>query len=598
MQRTLLKLGLIWLLALVALSPAQEAALPPELPWDGKSKKFISPADDKFLTVAEKSNFEETPSYQESIDWLEALVEQSNYLTMHSIGKSSQGRDIWMIVVSSNAAVSEEDLDDSKPTVLFHAGIHSGEIDGKDAGMMFLRDVVRKHADLLQKINMLFIPVINPDGHEMISSHNRVNQRGPSKMGWRTNARNLNLNRDFSKIETPDLQALLGVFNNWPVDLYIDFHVTDGVDYQYDITFGYNVRNTYSPHMVEWLQKELTPAVYSELEDYDHIPGPLLLALDGRNPAAGVFDWTASQRFSNGYGDARHLPSILVENHSLKNYRQRVLGTYVFLKGVMEKIAKDGLELRSAVEKDKTLRPAKLPMNWQWDFKNRKPEVIKLLGVDYEMYDSPISGVKEVRWLGTKKDVEWPLHYQKAVYVVDRPRAYWIPLERSDIVEKLRIHGIEMENMSARKDVELTMYRLPNATLAEQAFEGRVRVTPGEILKETHQVDFKTGAVRVPTDQPLGDLAMLLLEPYGEDSFLQWGYFHEISQRTEYIEGYVVEPLAQKMLAADPDLKRRFDEALLDEAFAKSADARLRWFYEQSPYYDPYHNLYPIGREE
>ncbi len=576
----------------------QEAILPPQIPWDGKSKQFIRAADDKMLTPVERSDFKKTMPYEQSIEWLEGLAEASDYLTMHSIGKSSQNREIWMLVASSNAAVSSEDIDASKPTVLFHAGIHSGEIDGKDAGMMYLRDVVQKNPALLEKINMLFIPVINPDGHEMISGHNRVNQRGPDEMGWRTNARNLNLNRDFAKIETPDLRALLGVFNTWPVDLYIDFHVTDGVDYQYDITFGYNVRNTYSPNMVGWMEAELTPTVYKHLEKFDHIPGPLLLALDGRNPDAGVFDWTASQRFSNGYGDARHLPSILVENHSLKNYRQRVLGTYVFLQGVMNKMAKDGLALRAAVERDKALRPEKLPMNWQWDFQNRKPEVIKILGVDYEMYDSPISGTKEVRWLGKEKNLEWPLHYQEAVYVVSRPNAYWIPLERSDIIEKLRVHGIDIEEREGPLEVELTMYRMPDAKLATSSFEGRVRLDPGKLHEETRQVKFATGAVRVPTDQPLGTLAMLLLEPYGEDSFLQWGYFHEILQRTEYIEGYVVEPLAKKMLERDPDLKKRFEEALKDEAFAKSADARLRWFYEQSPYYDPYHKLYPIGREE
>ncbi len=571
--------------------------LPPELPWNGETAKFIRPADDPWVTPAEVTGLTETPNYAATISWLRKLVEASPQLTMQTIGKTWQQRDLWLVVATDKAAETPEQLPASKPTLLFHAGIHAGEIDGKDAGLMFLRDVVQNNTALLDKINILFIPVLSPDAHENSSAFNRVNQRGPKEMGWRTNARNLNLNRDFAKAETPEIQALLQVFNRWPVDLYIDVHVTDGIDYQHDITFGFNDKNPYSPRISRWLAGRLTPAVYSALTAAGHVPGPLLLALDDRNFEAGILSWTAPPRFSNGYGDARHLPAILVENHSLKSYKQRVLGTYVFLNSVAAFLADNFDGLREAAAQDRHAQPNKVPMGWQWDPQNYEPHEIKIKGVAYKKYTSPISGTEETEWLGTPQDYTLPHHVQRPRYYVTRPAAYWVPASRADIIAKLQLHGLQMEILEKPASVNVELYRLDSSHLATTPFEGRVRLEVETASLETQTRVYAAGSARIPTDQPLGDLAILLLEPFGEDSFLQWGYFHEILQRTEYIEGYVVEPLAQSMLNNDRQLKKAFEKALTEEAFAKDPKRRLQWFYERSPYWDPNYLLYPVGRE-
>jgi len=172
-------------------------------------------ADDPWITPAERMQLAATPDYAETMAWLNRLVSAAPELEMVSIGRSLQGREIWMVIASADRAFNAVAMKSTgKPLLLAHSGIHAGEIDGKDAGLMLLRDMTEtaKRKELLANTNFLFIPILNVDGHERRSAYNRINQRGPAEMGWRTNARNQNLNRDFSKLDTEGVRALIGVF--------------------------------------------------------------------------------------------------------------------------------------------------------------------------------------------------------------------------------------------------------------------------------------------------------------------------------------------------------------------------------------------------
>jgi hypothetical protein len=172
-----------------------------------------------------------------------------------------------------------------------------------------------------------------------------------------------------------------------------------------------------------------------------------------------------------------------------------------------------------------------------------------------------------------------------------------VPAEWNDVIEKLALHGIRFERIAAPREVDVEMYRVEEPKLAETAFEGRVRVTARPVA-ERRRERFPAGSVRIPTDQPLGTLAVLLLEPSSPDSLFQWGFFHSILNPTEYIEPYILEPMAERMLAEDPKLAEEFRRKLAtDDAFRSNARARLAWFYRQTPFYDARARLYPIGRE-
>ncbi len=581
---------------------ASEPILPPVAPWNGKSRQLVVSKEDPWITPSEKNDLRTTPSYDETVAWLRKLVAAAPELHMLSIGKSPEGRDIWMIVAAKEKVTAPEGLrKNGKPTVLAQAGIHAGEIDGKDAGLMLLRDLT-VHAtkrELLDGANFLFVPIFNVDGHERTSRFGRVNQRGPEVMGWRTTSKNLNLNRDYTKTDAPEMEAMIRVLNEWQPDLYFDLHVTDGADYQYDVTWGSNSAG-HSPAITEWLEKTLAPALTNELTAMGHIPGSINVAnrVDEFDLTKGIRAWNADPRFSTGYGDVRHLPTVLVENHSLKPYDQRVLGMRVLLETALRAAAKNAAELRKATAADRARRSPNIPLAWDAD-PGAPGDTIEFKGVESHVVPSAISGGLRVEYTGKPVTSKVPYLQARRVSVsVTRPKAYWIPTAWSDVIKRLQLHGIVTERITEPRDSMVTMYRLDDVKLSDKPFEGHVQVTAKPIA-QTRMEHFPAGSVRVSTNQPLGDLAAILLEPASPDSFFQWGFFDEVLQETEYIEPYIVEPMAERMLKEDPKLAGEFREKLAkDDVFRASATDRLRWFYAKTPFADERWNLYPIGREE
>ncbi len=511
-----------------------------------------------------------------------------------------------MVIASADQVFTAEGLKaTAKPLLLAHAGIHAGEIDGKDAGLMLLRDmtVADKRKDLLESANFLFIPILNVDGHERRSPFNRVNQRGPKTMGWRTNARNQNLNRDFTKLDTEGVRALIRVFRQWQPDLYLDLHVTDGADYQYDITFGGNGRHGWSPSIGNWIEDVYRPFVNSALTEKGHEPGGLVFAANDMDMKDGFLTWSGNPRFSNGYGDAIHLPSVLVENHSLKPYKRRVLGTYVLLAASLEVLAKEKISLHAAVDNDRQRRPQSTPLGFKRD-ENQVPQNVPFKGISSERFEGKVSGGEVVRWTGKPVNLSIPrVTIEKPTTMIETPAAYVIPAVWADIAERIALHGIKVERLSEPLTTTAEFYRLPDSGIAAPSdwtpnpFEGHIRIDPGKPVKQVIETTFPTGSYRISTDQPLGELLVLMLEPQAPDSFLQWGFFLEIFTRTEYAEAYVLEPLAQKMLDRDADLRVRFEKKLENDAgFAASEHQRLMWFYEQTPFYDETYLRYPVAR--
>ncbi len=581
---------------ILALSAAQTPILPPAIPWNGASRALAVPASDPWITPAEATAFRTTPRYDETVAYLKRLVAASRELKMVSIGKSGEGRDIWLVIASKDRAFTPEALR-KKPVVFAQAGIHSGEIDGKDAGLMLLRDMTVRGTkrELLEGANFLFVPIFSVDAHERFSRVGRINQRGPEESGWRTNPRNLNLNRDYMKADTAEMRAMLRALDAWQPDLYIDLHVTDGADYQYDITFGWNGAAGFSPSIANWLDSTFRPAVDRGLKEMGHIPGPLIFTDDPL--ASGVIEGQTDPRLSHAYGDARHMATILVENHSLKPYDQRVLGTYVFLEHTLRVVAREGKSLHAANETARTNRAKAIPLASR--VPEGQTEQIDVLGVESRKTLSPISGGVRVEWLGKPVTMRAPLRKATEVTAtVTRPKAYYVPPSWREVIEVIDLHGIHYERLTAPRDVEVTMYRFGEPKFDARQFEGRVRVT-APATPEKRRETFPAGTLRIPTDQPLGTLAVLLLEPSSPDSLFQWGFFHSILSPTEYVESYVMEPMAERMLAEDPKLAEEFRRKLeSDDAFRASAHARLQWFYERTPFYDERARQYPVGREE
>jgi len=387
---------------------------------------------------------------------------------------------------------------------------------------------------------------------------------------------------------------MIRALREWQPDLYVDVHVTDGADYQYDITFGWNGQAGYSPAIAKWLDTTFRANVERGLREMGHIPGELVFTEDPLE--IGIGDGQADPRLSTGYGDARHLPTILVENHSLKPYDQRVLGTYVFLEQTMRILASNIAALRAATTADRARRTPSVPTEWRVPAGNTQK--IEFLGVESRHSLSEISGDVKVEWLGKPSSGRVPfLDATEVTASSPRAAAYWIPAAWQDVIAKLDLHGIPYERISAPREADVERIRFGAPKFDAQQFEGHVRVTAPETT-ERRRERFPAGSVRVSTDQPLGTLVVLLLEPSSPDSLFQWGFFNSILSPTEYVEGYIMEPIAERMLAEDAKLAAEFLKKVdTDQAFRADPRARLQWFYERTPFYDERARLYPVGRE-
>jgi len=589
----MIRIALAALLAAAAAQPSPvEAPLPPAPAWSGASERLVAPASHPWLTPAEANGFATTPSYAETRAWLERLVASApQLLRIEPFGRSSEGRELYAVVASRGDGRR-------RPALLAQAGIHAGEIDGKDAGLMLLRDIAhRGKASLLDRADLVFVPIFNVDGHERSSRFSRPNQRGPREQGWRTTARNLNLNRDYLKADTPEMQAMLALLRRVDPALYLDIHVTDGVDYQYDITYGFlgrDGRYAQSPAIGRWLDRRLRPAMDAALARAGHIPGPLVFAVDDRNPRAGISDAPFGGRFSQGYGDLARIPTVLVENHSLKPYRQRVLGTYVLIEEALRLAGAEGAAIERAKAADRAARPSDYITAWR---PLREPvATIQWRGISHEMVRSPVTGREEIVWTGRPVRFQMPVVGQEPAARATLPAAWWVPASRPEVIERLRLHGIRFETLSAPRRAATEMVRLQKPEPAAPS-EGRTPLRIGGLTRFTRTEIWHVGSIRVPSDQPLALVAAALLEPESPESLLAWGFFPEILQRTEYMEAYAIEPLARRMLEQDPALAREWQQALQDPAFAASPQRRLAWFYERSAYYDDRYLLYPIARE-
>mgnify|MGYP000881259729 FL=1 len=573
--------------------------LPPVVVWSGNSEKLIVDSDNPWITPAEKDDFIFTPDYNATVSYLKTLSGASDLISLKEIGKSAQNRPILMVIASSEVEMHNgQNPIGLKPKIMIQAGIHAGEIDGKDAGLMLLRDIAfGGKSALLDKVNFIFIPILSVDAHENASPFNRPNQRGPENMGWRTNAKNLNLNRDYTKLETEGLQAAVSVMSTYKPIFFADIHVTDGADYQYDITYGFKKKNAYSKGIAQWLETNFQPEVNRGLSMEGHFPGPLIFSFKSDDFSNGIIDYYLPLRFSDAYGDARHIPSVLVENHSLKPYKQRVLGSYVFIENSIKTIAGKLDELLETIHNDRTLKRDSIPLSF--GFSEIQKDSIALDIIQSRRDSSLITNQRYTTWTGEPKTVMVPhIKMDDPLEITKIPTAYWIPVEWTEVIEKLKLHGIQMEIVEQNVEKELAQYMINEYEIDPRPNEGHFRFKTLDLVQITRVMKLHPGSVRISTDQDLAVLISLLLEPKAPDSFFQWGYFNTILSRTEYIESYVMEPLISQMLKEDTDLRLRFEKMKRqDKKFADNPRKIMEWFYAKTPYFDKNWKLIPIGIE-
>jgi hypothetical protein len=488
-------------------------------------------------------------------------------------------------------------------------------MDGKDSSLALMREmlITKSQAKLLDRAVVIIVPMYNADGHERRSPYNRINQNGPAEMGWRTQANNLNLNRDYVKADAVETRAFLRFFNEWLPDFFIDDHVTDGADYQYDTTYMIDVGPDVDPALAGWQRDILKPYIEKSVTDAGHIIGEYI-GVGEADPVKGLTMSQDIPRFSTGYMIVQNRPGLLVEIHMLKDYKTRVTGNYELLRAILEVVNRDADKL---IKMNRDADAATIAAGKATD--QHKPFALRLKSTDvatpfhflgYKRIRtlSEVSGTIWNQYTHEKDEFDLPLHAELApTYSVTVPRAYIIPAQWTSVIDVLNAHGVKMLRTSEAWTSAVSTYRCA-AKWSDKPFESHITLAGNsdlgaqaakglscENVKE--KLSFPKGSAVVPMDQRAAKVAMHWLEPMGPDSAVNWGLFNAIFEVKEYGEPYVLEKLAREMMAKDPKLKQEFESKVAsDPDFAGDPDARLWFFFRRSPYWDSHVGLYPVGR--
>ena len=572
-------------------------------------------------TPAEASDYRTTPDYAETVAYLERVAAAApGQVKIENFGKTGEGRDLKIVIASKDGVFDPAAIHASgRAILLVQNSIHAGEMDGKDSCLALLRDLIQNkdRAKLLDHVVFVFIPVYNLDGHERRSAYNRINQNGPEEIGWRGNATNINLNRDYMKADAPETRAFLKMFHRWMPDFFVDDHVTDGADFQYDVTFNADATPDVAPETAKWLRESVTPELEQQLDAAGHVAFPNLINLnDDTDPAKGLTDISNPPRFSTGQMILENRPGLLVELHMLKDYKTRVTGNYEILRALLEVMNRDTAKLISLnrqADADAAKLGAHALGNTQFPLaigfgEGTTPVVFR--GYHYKRALSEVSGTMWISYSHEPWNATLPLTTEVKVSLSTTPPAgYIIPPQWTRVIDVLAAHDVAMRRTTVAWTGKVERYRCAGMEWQGPPFEGHHPIFRGEgsgaepgrfgsCARTTESATFPAGSVVVPLDQRLSKVAIQWLEPEAPDSAMRWGFFDSVFEQREYGEAYVLEKLARENLEKDPGLKAEFERRVQGDArFAASPEARLEFFYDRSPWGQANRvGEYPVGR--
>ena len=573
-------------------------------------------------TPAEASEYRTTPDYADTMAYLDRIAAAApNLVRIENFGKTGEGRDLKIVIASKDGVFDPAAIHASGRVILLvQNAIHAGEMDGKDSCLALLRDIIinKTRAALLDHVVFVFIPVYNIDGHERRSPYNRINQNGPEVMGWRGNGTNNNLNRDYLKADEPETRAFLKMFHRWMPDFFVDDHVTDGSDFQYDVTFYADSTPDVDPGIARWLRDQVTPELERRVSAAPgHLAFPSLIDLkDETDPAKGLVSFGNPPRFSTGQMILENRPGLLVEIHMLKDYKTRVTGNYEILRALLEVLNLDAAKLIDLNKQSDAaaahlgahpLSNEKFPLSLATS-SDSTPVVFH--GYQFTRALSEVSGTMWISYTHKPWNVSLPFYDRSTIALSTRPpAAYIIPPQWTHVIDVLAAHDLEMRPTTTAWTGKVERYRCSGMEWQGPPFEGRHPVFAGEgagaepgrfgqCTLSTEQMTFPAGSMVVSLNQRLSKVAIHWLEPQAPDSAVRWGFFDSIFEQREYGEAYVLEKLARENLAKDPALKAEFERRVqADPRFAASPRARLEFFYDRSPWGLANHvGEYPVGR--
>ena len=552
-----------------------------------------------FTTKFEKTAGTETPEYQDIISYYEQLAAEYSQISLFSFGQTDAGKPLHLVVYSAEGIYNVDEITTStKNRILINNGIHPGESDGIDASMLLLRDIVQNDSLKKKYANSLIaiIPVYNVGGALNRNAHTRTNQNGPVSYGFRGNARNFDLNRDFIKQDTKNAAAFAEIFHTINPDVFIDNHVSNGADYQYALTHLFTQHNKLGGNLGTFLENEMRPEIEKSLQEKEILITPYVNVW-GNTPEAGFSQFYDSPRYSTGYTTLFHTLGLMVETHMLKPYKIRVTQTYELMLSTLDFIEEKSEKIKSlrANAASEILQHKTYPITYTIDKEN--PTILNFKGYEATSIKSKVTSGKRL-FYDTKKPFTKETNYYNN-YLTEKeitiPKAYILQQGWHKIVDRLKNNNIKFSTFNKDTTIRVQVNHISDYKTRNAAYEGHYLHYNTTVSESTKKITFRTGDLYIPTNQNGVRYLLETLEASATDSFFNWNFFDTILQRKEGYSAYVFEDIAADILGKNPVIKKRFEDKLKkEEAFAKNPRAQLDFIYKNSLHYEKAHLQLPV----
>ena len=559
--------------------------------------KDVKKTDVDFTTVFEKSNGLETATYQETITFYTDLAANYNEVTIQTVGETDSGKPMHLVTYNPNANGDKfDELRQNNRIIQINNGIHPGESDGIDATMLLYRDLAQGKIEAPKQTILATIPIYNVGGSLNRNSTTRTNQNGPKSYGFRGNAQNYDLNRDFIKSDTKNAKAFAQIFHLVQPDVFIDNHVSNGADYQYILTHLFTQHNKLGGDLGDYINTEMQPKLEQKLQEKSWDITPYVNVFN-RKPDSGFSQFLDSPRYSTGYTTLFNTFGMMVETHMLKPYKQRVEGTYELLKSMIEITEAQGERISKLRKQNHWSVGQDYPLAWEID--SSKSSTLNFKGYEGEFIESELTGAKRLKYDTSKPFTkEIPYHNNfKPSKTVTVPKAYVIPQGWHNVIDLLKLNAVTISQIKQDTLINVESYKIKDYKTTKSPYEGHYLHYNTMVKTSKETIGFKEGDYLVYTNQRALRYLLETLEPEAPDSFFNWNFFDTILQQKEGFSAYVWEDKAELLLKQNPKLQIEYNiKVSYDEDFANNWYAQLDWLHKKSKHYEKAHLQYPVYR--
>ncbi len=544
----------------------------------------------------------QTPTYKETIAMYERLASKSKIAHLQEYGVTDIGKPLHLMVVSKDQDFDPVSIrSKNKRIVLINNAIHPGEPCGVDASLQLVSELLNKSdakSKCLEEVVLCIIPMHNIGGVHNRGCCSRANQNGPLEHGFRGNARNLDLNRDFIKCDSRNTEAFTEIFQTWQPDVFIDTHTMNGSDHQYVMTLIGTERNKLQPLLATFMYEEMMSHLTKAMNEAGHVTG-LYVYLMEQTPDDGIKTFLETPRYSSGYTTLFNTLGFITEAHMLKPYPDRVKSTYQFLVETLQYTHQNAAKIGALREKANKSVQAQTEFPIAWSLDTSKHEDFSFKGFETKYKESEISGLQRLYYDQNAPCEKKIRHYTsyRTTLSVEKPMAYIIPQAWREVIERLEWNSVQMTVLEEDTILEVEVYYIEDYETVKQPYEGHYLHYNVKVRKETQNLPFYAGDFVIEVNQSSNRYIVETLEPQAHDSFFAWNFFDSILQQKEYFSPYLFEDIAVTLLEENPELREKLEEKKKgDEVFSKNGYAQLKFIYEHSPYFEKTYRRYPVGR--